>query len=96
MPNQPVRRPSPRGALKDPRAWPNGTTDDPVAERAQALARNLHDALGKSGMSMRQVAEAAGLSVGTVSHLVNGNSWADTRTVLTLEQVLGRSLWPKR
>lgn len=84
----------PRELLDTPDDWPDGHADDPAARRAQALARNLADALDDQRMSMRAAATLAGLAMSTVSRIAAGRTWADTLVVARLEHALGRQLWP--
>lgn len=82
----------PRELLDRPDDWPDGTTTDPHADRAQQLARNLTKAMGS--MTVRDLSEPSGVSIGTISNITRGLTWPDALAVMRLEQALGRSLWP--
>lgn len=82
----------PRELLDRPDAWPDGTTSDPHADRAQQLARNLTATMGS--MTVRDLAESSGVSIGTISNVTRGLTWPDALAVMRLEQALGKALWP--
>ncbi len=63
----------------------------PEAHLVAGIARRLRDTIG--ARSLRSVAAAAGVSVGTVSSLLSGRTWGDVVTVARLEQGLGVELW---
>lgn len=84
-------RSAPRQLLDRPDDWPDGTTSDPHADRAQQLARNLTKAMGS--MTVRDLAESSGVSIGTISNVTRGLTWLDALAVMRLEQALGKAVW---
>ena len=77
--------------------WPTGQLVDGAPEEAhyaQGIARNLERAL--QGLSIREIAKAAGLSHSTVYDLLNGVTYGEVITIARLEDVLGTRLWPSR
>jgi lambda repressor-like predicted transcriptional regulator len=89
-----TRRGTPRSLVGD--AWPDGVAPDRSTEVAQTVARRLRDRLAKDHRSVRSVAVAAGVTHQTVRNVLNGDVWADIRTLTALEGVLDMSLWPHR
>lgn len=74
--------------------WPDGElrADAPYEVRVVlGISRRLRDAIG--GRGLRSVAVDADVSIGAISHLLNGKTWGDVVTVARLEQALGVSLW---
>ncbi|MFC1419924.1 helix-turn-helix domain-containing protein [Streptacidiphilus cavernicola] len=64
------------------------------ASCAQALARNLTEALEASGLGLRSLGERAEVSHSTISRLLRGLVLPDIGTLGRLESVLGTPLWP--
>lgn len=89
-------RKAPRLHLDDPDLWPDGTTLDLAADRAQELARRLNAALDRETVTLRQASEMSGISVGAISNVKNGAAWPDVLTVFRLETALRSDLWPPR
>ncbi|MFI1884864.1 helix-turn-helix transcriptional regulator [Streptomyces jumonjinensis] len=77
--------------------WPYGVlaSDAPLSARlAQAIARNLENALTEEGLSDRRLAERADLTHPPIGRLLRGEGLPDMRTLLLLEIALQRPLWP--
>jgi len=85
-------RTAPRELVDRADDWPDSTTTDPHADRTHQLARNLSKAMGS--MTVRDLAEASGVSVGAISNITRGLTWPDALAVMRLEQALGKALWP--
>ena len=88
------KRPTPRRLVGD--AWPEGVAPDRSCDVAQTVARRLRDRLAKDKRSVRSLAAEAGVTHQTVRNVLNGDAWADIRTITALEGVLDMSLWPHR
>ena len=65
----------------------------PEAHLAAALARRLKKAI--RGRSLRRMADKSGVSAPTISHIINGKTWPDLRTLSRLEVAVGARLWGK-
>lgn len=77
-------------------SWPDGPLAPdapPEAHLAAALARRLKKEIGCR--PLRRIAARAGVSAPTISHIVNGKTWPDLRTLARLEVALGKRLWGK-
>jgi hypothetical protein len=87
---------TPRAHLATPSHWPHGEIDKkkdhPSARYAQRFAAGLAEVIGSR--SLRSVARQTGVSHGTVSALLRGDTWPDLVTVSKLEWHLGHVLWP--
>ena len=84
---------TPRAHLRVPSHWPFGEIDDGIPARyAQRFSARLQEAIGTR--SYRAIARESGVSHGTISALVRGDTWPDLITISKLEWALGRVLWP--
>ena len=76
-----------------PSHWPFGEIDGGIPARyAQRFSARLQEAIGTR--SYRAIARESGVSHGTISALVRGDTWPDLITIAKLEWALGRVLWP--
>lgn len=75
-----------------PGPWPDLPSDDAPAEAARQLALRVRDALGTR--SVRALARHTGVPDGTLLRIMNGALWPDLRTVIVLEEAIGRDLFP--
>ncbi len=94
MPQKPL--PAPITYAVDQNAWPNADVVEAplVAHYVRHIAARLDEHRRLHGLSYRNLADGADISVATVFELVNGNRWPDLRTVVALEGVLGIPLLP--
>ena len=75
-------------------SWPDGPLvldAPPEAHLAAALARRLKKAI--RGRPLRRIAALSGVSAPTISHIINGKTWPDLRTLSRLEVAVGAPLW---
>ena len=75
-----------------PGPWPDMASDDAPAEAARQLALRVRTALG--GRSVRALARHSGVPDGTILRIMKGALWPDLRTVIVLEEAVGRDLLP--
>lgn len=68
--------------------------DAAVDRTTQHIAATLDGHMTRHGLSTRDVARAAGVSVGTVHAVRTGSTRVETRVLARLEAALGVSLWP--
>lgn len=83
---------TPRNHLTKPSDWPSGETGYAPARYAQGLAARLRAVIGKR--TYRTISRLTGVSHGTISALIKGNTWPDLVTVALLEWGLGALVWP--
>lgn len=85
---------TPRAHLKVPAHWPYGelANDHPAARYAQAFSAALREALGSK--SYRWLARESGVSHGTISAVIRGDTWPDLLTISKIEWAMGKPLWP--
>ena len=85
---------TPKEYLEDETTWPEGRLKEPKpeAEFLMEIARRLKKKVGET--SSRAVARAAGIDVGTVINIINGDTWSEVPTIFRLEKGLQTSLWP--
>lgn len=77
------RRPQPRADL-----------DAAVDHAVHHVATTLDAHMTQHGLSTRDVAAAAGVSVGTVHAVRTGNTRLEARVLARLESALDLTLWP--
>lgn len=76
-----------------PSHWPFGEIEQGIpAKYAQRFSARLQEAIGTR--SYRAIARESGVSHGTISALIRGDTWPDLITIAKLEWALGRVLWP--
>lgn len=85
-------RQTPRSCLTLPATWPHGRATNVSTEYAQRFVQNLLTVLGPR--SYRYLARESGVSHGTISAVVRGDSWPDFQTVTRIEHALCADLWP--
>lgn len=83
---------TPRSHLPVPAHWPYGQTDNTATRYAQGFAAALQQAIGSR--SYRTISRDSGVSHGTISAIIRGDTWPDLITVGLLEWAVGRALWP--
>ncbi|MFG3423253.1 helix-turn-helix domain-containing protein [Micromonospora sp. NPDC048063] len=64
------------------------------AHYAQELARRLAAEMRRRPISNRELARVAGVSHPTIGSVLNGDRYADLRTLASLEVALGAELYP--
>lgn len=105
--HQPGDRRTGRAVLPDPYAGDmNERPDAPAQPDAEALdaavtralqhvAATLDAHMEAHGLSVRDVARACGISVGTVQAVRTGKTRLEARVLARLETGLGTTLWPR-
>lgn len=91
----PPKKPRPVDYAADEN-WPDGPLvpdAPPEAHLAAALATRLRDKI--RGRPLRRIAALSGVSAPTISHIINGKTWPDLRTLSRLEVAVGAPLWGK-
>ncbi|MEU5425861.1 helix-turn-helix transcriptional regulator [Streptomyces olivoreticuli] len=58
------------------------------------LARRLEQSMHSAGLSLRALADLAGVAHSTIARVLNGEVLPDTGTLVRLEDALGHQLWP--
>lgn len=87
------------GPVRSPGQIPPGNPGSAEVDYARMLKANLEVAMDQRRLTIRDVAERAGLSHGTVHNVLKAKGWADLRTVARLETALGEPLvddWEER
>lgn len=82
----------------DSGAWPDGQLiagAPPSASAAQQLARALRVAMAETGTGQRALAAATGIAHTTIGRILAGTVLCDIGTLASLEDALGRPLWPR-
>ncbi|MEU8216783.1 helix-turn-helix transcriptional regulator [Micromonospora taraxaci] len=77
--------------------WPDAVlqADAPAsAHYAQEVARRLATAMQRLPISNRELAKLAGVSHPTIGSVLNGDRYADLRTLANLEMALKSDLYP--
>ncbi|MEU8719558.1 helix-turn-helix domain-containing protein [Streptomyces antimycoticus] len=77
--------------------WPKATlvSDAPLsAYCGLLLARDLERTMRTGGLSLRGLAEIAGVAHSTVARVLNGDVLPDVGTLTRLEDALKHQLWP--
>lgn len=95
MDNMPQRP----GSVRSPKDVPPGDPGSAEVAYARMLMANLEVAMAHRRLTIRDVAQLAGLSHGTVHNMLKAKGWADLRTVARLEAALGEPLideWTER
>lgn len=72
--------------------WPDGPSDDAVAEVTRLFAVNLRAAIGDR--SLRVAAAPTGVDHTTILKILDGRTWPDAATIAKLEIGLETRLWP--
>lgn len=89
------RRTPPRELARDPETWPEADLADTGAAAVQHIARNLTAAMSGQHLSLRGLAETAGVNRQAIADLLAGRSWPDVATVARIGAALGAPLWPR-
>lgn len=76
------------------RNWPNGPATTAAAEYCRLVAVALERELIERGLSLRQLALAAGLSHRTLGYILEGATVPDLGTLAAVEEALGVELLP--
>ncbi|CCI51678.1 helix-turn-helix domain-containing protein [Nostocoides jenkinsii] len=80
----------------DAPAQPEAEALDAAVTRAvQHVAATLDAHMEAHGLSVRDVARACGISVGTVQAVRTGKTRLEARVLARLETGLGTTLWPR-
>ncbi|WP_250150461.1 helix-turn-helix domain-containing protein [Mycolicibacter acidiphilus] len=82
----------------DSGAWPDGQLipdAPPSASAAQQLARALRVAMAETGTGQRALAATTGIAHTTIGRILAGTVLCDIGTLASLENALGRALWPR-
>ncbi|MFI0797037.1 helix-turn-helix domain-containing protein [Micromonospora rubida] len=77
--------------------WPDATLRPdapPSAHYAQELARRLAAEMRRRPISNRELARLSGVTHPTIGSVLNGDRYADLRTLASLEVALGAELYP--
>ncbi len=83
-------------ARDDGPAGPDADALDAAVTRAvQHVAASLDAHMAAHGLSVRDVARACGISVGTVQAVRTGTTRLEARVLARLETGLGTALWPR-
>lgn len=80
-------------------SWPQGPIDPQAPAYARvcaALVSRLQEHMTAHGLSLRAVANPAGIDPTSLSRLVTGKVVPDLATIAHLEEALGIDLWPGR
>lgn len=94
MPGGTARSAAPRELADDPDRWPDAVIADGAARVVQHVARAAGRRIAQLGLSLRAVESATGVSRMSVAALMEGSSWPDLLTVVSLEDGLDCPLWP--
>ena len=94
MPGGTARSATPRELADDPDRWPESVIEDGPARVVQYVARAAGQRIAQLGLSLRGVEGATGVSRMAVAALIEGSSWPDVLTVVSLEDGLDCPLWP--
>jgi len=70
--------------------------DRAVTAAVQHVAQALDQHMTARNLTVRDVAIAAGISVGTVHGVRHGTTRLEARVLARLETALGAELWPRR
>ena len=95
----PRRYAAPNSWLTHRGEWPVGPFRADTPEYAVAVAylvQACDAAMLQTGDSLRAVARRAGIDIGSLSRMMNGQTVPDLGTVVALESALDSDLWPVR
>lgn len=95
----PRRYAAPNSWLTHRGEWPVGPFRADTPEYAVAVAylvQACDAAMLQTGDSLRAVARRAGIDIGSLSRMMNGQTVPDLGTVVALESALDADLWPVR
>ena len=84
----------PNQHLAEGQRWPYGQLQDgapPEALLAQALAQRLHQQ--KTGQTLKDITERAGITTDALSRLLRGATWGTLPIIARLEKALDTDLW---
>ena len=94
MPSYKHAASKPNQHLAPEQRWPYGQLQDgapPEALLAQALAQRLHQQ--KTGQTLKDITERAGITTDALSRLLRGETWGTLPIIARLEKALDTNLW---